>query len=56
MFCEGNLIKFKDRVAINDRYGVVIESFKIAGENYYHIYSEGKLVVANEAIIEKFIF
>ena len=53
MFCEGELIKIKNQVAVNNRFGIVIESFKIMGQIYYHVYSEGNMIVANEFIVEK---
>ena len=55
MFCEGELIKFKDQIATKKRYGIVIEFFKIMGQTYYHVYSGGSMVVANETIVEKII-
>jgi len=55
MFCEGELVKFKKEVSTNNRYGIVIEFFKIMGQTYYHIYSGGSMVVANETIVEKII-
>ena len=50
---DGTLVKFINIPAFEGKCGIVIESFRIFADTYYHVWVDGKLMVAGRIILEE---